>query len=72
MILSRQYRIDSVGANKQGAFVLLQGTHERIQITLSDVEANDLRGREGQRLKLVLEERSPSSAPPPSSSKVVG
>jgi len=72
MILSRQYRVDGVDANKQGAFVLLRGTHERLQIAVSDVEANELRGHVGRFLKLVLEERSPSSAPPPVPSRVDG
>jgi hypothetical protein len=64
MILSRLYKVEYVGANPQGTFVALQGTHDRFQIIITDVEANQLRPLQGQFLKLTLEERSPSSAPP--------
>jgi hypothetical protein len=64
MLLTRQYKVVSVGANKQDTVVILQGTHERFQLAVSDEEADALRPLAGHHVRLVLEARISSSMPP--------
>ena len=64
MLLARQYKVVSVEATKQGMAVTLQGTHERLQITVTEEEADALLPLAGNHVRLVLELRVPSSAPP--------
>lgn len=69
-MIERTYRIDGVETTKAGTFLVLKSTHDTLKIAVDAREADILRSRVRETIKLSLTSSRPSSVPP--SSKVRG